>query len=162
MVCHFLTDPPPTPPPTAPMMTSFMYNIYFWRQKRKENRGHKLTLLKMIMDINTRKMVNVGQNQDIEWTFLPMVPRGGTVGLQMNFLSFFSFSFTPLNCWSKDDLCGHHGWVGGGGGGVVWEVVCGVCVCGGGVYVCVWGGVCVCVCVCVCFFFFWGGVGVGG
>ena len=59
----------------------------------------------------------------IDCTFLPMVPRGGTMGLQMDFLSFFSFSFfssvsfsTPLTFGCKYDHCGHLG----GGGGVRW------------------------------------------
>ena len=56
--------------------------------------------------------------------FLPMVPRGGTAGLQMDFLSFSSsFSSivsTPLDFVSKDNLYGHPrlgggwGWSGGG------------------------------------------------
>ena len=59
----------------------------------------------------------------LQMDFLPMVPKGGTMGLQMNFLSFLSSSFssytsTPLNFGSKDDLGGF----------------------GGGVGVCVWGG----------------------
>ena len=46
---------------------------------------------------------------------LPTVLGGGTVGLQMDFLSFFSFFSTPLTFGSKDDLCGQL-WVGWGWG----------------------------------------------
>ena len=46
------------------MMMSCMYNIYFF--EKIQNRRHKLSLLGMIMEVNTRKMVNVCKNQDIE------------------------------------------------------------------------------------------------
>ena len=50
-----------------------------------------------------------------------MVPGGGTVGLQVDFLFFFffssSFSATPLNVVTKDNLCGHLG----GFGMVTWD-----------------------------------------
>ena len=44
-----------------------------------------------------------------------MVPRGGTMGLQIDILSSFSFfSSTPLTFGCKDNLCGQGvgGWVG--------------------------------------------------
>ena len=47
---------------------------------------------------------------------LSMVPRRGTVGLQMNFFPFSIFFFfvsTPLNFGHKDNLCGQGGWFGG-------------------------------------------------
>ena len=66
----------------------------------------------------------------LQMDFLPMVPRGGTIGLQMDF--FFSSSFKPPTFGCKDDLCGQCGMMGWGVG----------CMCGGGGYCTVDRGSC--------------------
>ena len=73
-------------------------------EKKKENQPQLF-----LLDVSFAQLGILG-------FFLPAVPGGGTVSLQIDFLSFSFFSFTPLNFWSKDDLCGYQGWVGGGGG----------------------------------------------
>ena len=44
--------------------------------------------------------------------FLPMVPSEGSMGLHMDFLSFFFYVSTPPTFGSKYDICGQLG-VGG-------------------------------------------------